>query len=68
MTPQDRRWLGREPLLTTLTLMITAVWLVTFFRPVDNSPAIDTAMLLILGFWFSNKALQPNVTNGNGDV
>lgn len=69
---RGRAALRQDLLLTWLTWFICTAWVVTFaFRifhyTFEGSAIIDTALLLVLGFWFGNKALQPVPNRKNGD-
>lgn len=49
--------------LTALTVIVCVTWLITFaarlmHHTYEGSAAVDTAMLLALGFWFGSSALS----------
>jgi hypothetical protein len=50
-------------ILTALTIIVCATWLATFVARIlhhsyEGSAAVDTAMLLLLGFWFGSSAMS----------
>jgi lysophospholipid acyltransferase (LPLAT)-like uncharacterized protein len=49
--------------ISALTLIVCITWLITFAARIlhhsyEGSAAVDTAMLLLLGFWFGTSALS----------
>jgi len=62
---------AQEAIITGLTVIISIAWLVTFvirfFHSFEGSAAVDAGMLLVIGFWFSHRGLQPTVHKDEKD-
>lgn len=60
-----------QAIITGLTLLVSVAWLISFviriWHPWDGSTVADTAMLLVLGFWFGTKALKKEPSNDDTD-
>jgi hypothetical protein len=68
----ERTLFSNQNILNGLTLLISIGWLVTFvlrmFKyEIEGTGAIDAWMLIVIGFWFSNRAIKMNGSSKPGE-
>jgi hypothetical protein len=63
--------LDRAQVTNLLTLIIVAVWIATavvrMFRPWPEAAIIDSAMPLVIGYWFASTAAGKRNDNGHNE-